>query len=149
MQPSVWSPRQVFSLAQVLESGALGPLRVGAAADEIEPCLGPAELPPARLSRRSKIWSHVYGNVTLLVSSGRIDAIQIDYEGVRPRMVEPGHQEGWRMADWQAFATQRGWEIRTVDDVVWVLGGPVILNLRPSGALQIVSLRGSPGTEGP
>lgn len=62
-------------------------------------------------------------------------------------MVEPGDLEGWRMAGWEVFAAQRGWEIRTVDEVVWVLGGSMSLSLRPSGALELASLRASPGTE--
>lgn len=136
-----WQPRRRIELAEVLREGGLAGLEIGALADQIEVTLGPPQAPAAKLSKRSKLWSWLYGNVTVLTAARRVEAIEIDFEGQRPALVEAGALAEWSLADWQAYARREGWTITSRDEIT-VLDGPrARVSLDADGRLHVVSLR--------
>jgi hypothetical protein len=137
-----WQPRRRVALADVLREGRIADLTIGAPASQIEATLGPPPAPAARLSKRSKLWSWQYGNVTVLAAAHRVEAIQIDFEGRRPALVELGALADWSLADWRAHAQREGWTESSPDAEIMIFDGPrARVCLDVDGQLHVVSLR--------
>lgn len=139
---SGWQPRRRFELAEVLREGQLEGLELGAPADRIEAALGPPHAPAAKLSKRSKLWSWLYGNVTVLTAARRVEAIEIDFEGQRTVLVEAGALAEWSLDDWRAYARSEGWIITSRDEITILEGPQARVSLDADGRLHVVSLRG-------
>lgn len=147
MSISTWSPPRRFALESVLYDGSLGGLRVGDARDRIETVLGPPEAPPQRIGRKGKLWSWLYGNVSVLVANGRVEGIELDFEGNRLAMVEAGDMARWSLVGWRAFAERKRWTLRETTPVVSIVAPHAIVALDSDGALHVVSLRTAPTSE--
>jgi hypothetical protein len=133
-----------YDLRSVLETCAIGHLKVGAPSSSIEAELGPPSSEPSRLSRRAKIWVWQYGNVSILVSGGAIEGMNIDVEGVTTSLVRAGELLLWTLDDWLAYALHRGWSRRDLFGVVNLLGKGIEVSLGPAGHLHMVSLHITP-----
>jgi hypothetical protein len=137
-----WQPRRRVALADLLRNGRIADLTIGAPASQIEATLGPPQAPAAKLSKRSKLWSWQYGNLTVLTADHRVEAIEIDFEGQRPALVELGGLAGWSLADWLAHAQREGWTASSPDAEITILDGPQArVSLDADGQLHVVSLR--------
>lgn len=142
---STWAPAQHLALEDVLLDGSLGGLRVGDASDRIEAALGPPQAPAQRIGRRSKLKSWLYGNVTVLEAGGRVEGIELDFEGERPTMVDAGAMAAWSIESWRTYAERKGWSLREGTSVVTLVAPHAIVSLEPDGTLHTVSLRAVPG----
>lgn len=133
----------MLELRQILREGTLAGLRVGDSPERIEATLGPPQAPPQRLGRRSKLRSWLYGNVTVLSTAERVEGIEIDFEGSRPRLVEAGELGQWTLDQWRTFARDEGWTAREHPPVVQLVADHAIVGLGEEGSLHVVSLRAS------
>jgi hypothetical protein len=132
---------QLYDLRSVLETGAIGRLKARAPSSTIEAELGPPRAEPSRLGRRSKIWVWEYDNVSIFVSGGVIEAMNIDFEGPSTPLVRAGELSSWALDDWLAYAVHRGWSRSDIAGVINLLGEGIEVSLGPTGRLHIVSLR--------
>jgi len=137
-----WQPRCRIELAEVLREGRLAGLEIGAPADQVEATLGPPQAPAAKLSKRSKLWSWLYGNVTVLTAARRVEAIEIDFEGQQPALVEAGALAEWSLDDWRAHAQREGWTIASRDEITTLESPRARVSLDADGQLHVVGLRG-------
>src|SRR5262245_18165118 len=126
---NLWSAQKLFGLAEVLEQEAIGDIEVGSPVDRLVPVLGPPVLPPSKLNRRSRIWSWVYGNLSVLASNDRIDEIQIDFEGNRSTLIDAGIMRTWGMAEWRSYAEQRGLDVCQRSEMLELRGPRTIVAL--------------------
>jgi hypothetical protein len=148
MSSSTWAPAHCFTLEDVLRDGSLGELRVGDASERVEAVLGPPQAPTQRIGRRSKLRSWLYGNVTILEAEGRVEGIELDFEGNRPTMVDAGAMAGWAIESWRTYAERKGWRLRDTAPVVTLVAPYAIVSLEPDGTLHTVSLRAVPASTG-
>ena len=135
-----WRPRQRFALVDVLLAGNLGGLCVGDPSDRVEALLGPPQAPAGRLSKRSKLWSHGYGNVAVLTAARRVASVEIDFEGQRAAMVEAGALAGWSLDEWRAFAGPAGFVEEARGEIVVLRSASARVVLDAGGALHLARL---------
>lgn len=142
MSDTAWAPLHTYDLLEVLEHGRLDTLGPGAPRERIEASLGTPQHRPAPIDRRATLWSHVYGNVSLTTTRTQVIEIELDFEGRRPRMVEPGALAQWSLAQWQDFARARGLVARTLAGVLRLESEALNVALdAETGELHIVTLR--------
>ncbi len=137
-----WQPMRRIELADALREGRLAGLAIGDPAQQIELLLGPPQAPAARLSKRSKLWSWLYGNVTVLTAARRVEAIQLDFEGQRPVLVDAGELAQWSLDDWRDYALREGWSISSREEITILESRHARVCLEADGRLHVVSLHG-------
>ena len=78
----------------------------------------------------------------MLTAAWRVEAIEIDFEGERPALVEAGPLGEWSLDQWLALAASEGWTITNLDEITILNGPRARISLDSDGQLHVVSLRG-------
>ncbi len=140
MNSTPWIPKNTFYLENLLETKALGEIKVGTSADKIEALLGRPELPNAKLSPKSKIWVSLYGNVNLLIADNRVIGINVDFHGNRTEMLLKNSIKNWKLPEWKKFAEKNNWNLKQIFDVLKIEGEGITIGLNPNGIINMVSV---------
>lgn len=138
-EPAQWRPLCVFDLGETLRSKALGQLRVGGPAAQVESALGTPEYPRSRIGR-SRVWELQYGNVSVLVSEQVVAGINIDFHCDRIEAVRSGPLEHWRAREWERYAVDEGLVLAREYGVITLKGNGLSIGLTSTGQLEMVSL---------
>ncbi|WP_447884569.1 hypothetical protein [Serratia fonticola] len=136
-----WIPSINLDLIDVINTHGIKGVRVGSPESFVFEIMGEAELPATKISKKSKILNHLYGNVSLLSENGHIIAINIDFHGNRAEMVAIGEIDSWGMDDWVQLAEKEGWITTKTDDVIQLIGNGIIISLSKEGQVGLLSLR--------
>ncbi|CAI1677461.1 TPA: hypothetical protein ACSTJY_000598 [Serratia fonticola] len=136
-----WTPSINLDLMDVINTQSIKGVQVGSPEAFIFEIMGEAELPATRLSKKSKIINHLYGNVNFLSENGYVIAINIDFHGNREKMITLGDIGGWGVNDWFELSELKGWSLNNLDGVMRILGGGIVIELSKEGELSMVSLR--------
>ncbi len=136
-----WAPSINLDLIDVINIHGIKGIRVGSPEYVICEIIGEAELPATKLSKKSKIVNHLYGNVNLLSENGCVIAINIDFHGNRTEMVTIGEIKSWDIDDWMQLVEKEGWIVTKTGDVIQIIGNRIIISLSQEGQVRLVSLR--------
>jgi hypothetical protein len=139
MNDTSWMPKRLFYVEKIIKDMAIGGLKIGMGQKVIEELLGPPELPMAKLSRRSKIWVSLYGNVSVLTSNKKVISIDIDFHGNRAKMVQTGTLEKWQLQEWKKYAEGQGWHLKSIGDQYKVDGEGILIGLDSEGVIGTLS----------
>lgn len=136
-----WTPSINLDLIDIINTHTIKGLRVGSPESYICKIMGTAELPVTKLNKKSKIFNHLYGNVTLLSENGCVIAISIDFNSKRTEMVAFGEIGSWGLDDWMQLAEKERWLTINSGDVIQLIGNGIIISLSQKGQLGLLSLK--------
>jgi hypothetical protein len=138
---SDWSPSITFKLIEILRNDGLEELPIGSPEITIKNIMGEPEVPRAKLNKKSKVYCHLYGNVTFLTEYDKLIAIDIDLHGNRSNTVDIGDISSWNMEDWMLFAENNNWSILRCDDIILLSGKHIKASISTEGAIRMLSIR--------
>ena len=135
-----WKPIFQIELMDIINSMHIKKLHVGSSDSLIYETMGEPELPVAQLNRKSKIFSHLYGNVNILSENNTIISINIDMHSFRKKMVVPGRVYEWKLDNWQELSKIKDWHVNKICDVVRLEGKGIVICLSSDGKVGMISL---------
>ena len=135
-----WNPIFQIELMDIINSLHIKKLHVGSSDSLIYETMGEPELPVAKLNRKSKIFSHLYGNVNILSVNNTVISIDIDMHGFRKKMVILGRINSWKLNNWLELAKIKNWNVNKICDVVRLEGKGIVICLSPDGKVGMISL---------
>ena len=135
-----WNPIFQIELMDIINSLHIKKLHVGSSDSLIYETMGEPELPVARLNRKSKIFSHRYGNVDILSANNTVIKIYIGMHGFRKNMVILGRINSWKLNDWLKLAKIKKWNVYTMCDVIRLEGKGIDIYVSPDGKVEAISL---------
>ncbi|OCG60387.1 hypothetical protein A9G42_11360 [Gilliamella sp. Nev6-6] len=141
MMNKEWKPLFQIQLIHVINKLRIHGLHIGAPDSVIYEIMGEPELPTTKLNKKSKIYCHIYGNVTIYSENNIVIAIDIDLHGVRKKIVDFGEVANWKLNDWLALSKQKGWHVNNIYDVIQLEGNGIVIGLSQEGKVGVVSIR--------
>ena len=136
-----WTPLINLDLISVINTQSIKGVQVGSSEAFIFEVMGEAELPATRISKKSKIFNHLYSNVSFLSENGYVIAINIDFHGNREKMITLGGIIDWGVNDWFELSELKGWNLNNQGNVIRIIGVGIIIELSKEGELSMVSFR--------
>ncbi|MEM5373063.1 hypothetical protein V4C53_44765 [Paraburkholderia azotifigens] len=133
------SSKFLVDLMDLIETKRLHGISTGDSIALARNVFGPEELPKARLGRRSKLYSHLYGNLNFIEENDVIISIIIDLHGNRQKIVDISYKKR-SVSDWIILFKNKKWNIRNNDEVISFGSIGASLDFSPSGKLEMVSL---------
>lgn len=127
---------------QTLTDGkGLGGVEVGTSILALPELLGEADFPPARLSRKSKILNHVFGNVTVMSEKDHVIGISVDFHGNRENKVDVDDLKRMTYAEWLNFAAQNHYSVSQIGEITSIMGKGFLVNISASGEIGLISFK--------
>lgn len=136
-----WKPATTFDVMDIINAEAIKEISVGSSVEQVYSILGEPELPPARLSRKSPIYIHLYGNVSLSAEDGKIITIDIDFHGSRKKMVFTDSIKNWSFENWTELSKKKGWEINLIYDTYSISNLGMTIAVSEKGKIRMLSLQ--------
>ncbi|MFD1887409.1 hypothetical protein [Paenibacillus wenxiniae] len=136
-----WIPSTNLDLIDVINTHSIKGVQVGSPESVVLEIMGAAQLPATKLSKKSKVLHHLYGNVNVLSENGYVIAINIDFHSNRTEMVAIGEIDSWGIDDWMQLAKKEGWIVTKTEDVIQCVGNGIMISLSRAGEVGLLSLR--------
>ncbi|OCG51573.1 hypothetical protein A9G38_05910 [Gilliamella sp. Imp1-1] len=140
MMNEEWEPIFQIELMDIINSLNIKKLHVGSSDSLIYEIMGEPELAVTRLNRKSKIFSHLYGNVNILSENNMVISINIDMHCFRKKMVVLGRINSWKLDTWLELSKIKDWRVNKFCDVVRLEGKGIVICLLPNGEVGMISL---------
>ena len=112
---------------------------VGAPSNIVTKIFGVPDMPIYKINKKSKIFSHVYGNLNILSENGKIIAILIDFHTGSTNVIELDKSINAGFEHWLSFAKKNGYDVEKNDDMVKILGTGIAICLSCNGVVTMIS----------
>lgn len=137
-----WTPPFRLDLLDVIDrNNNINGLHIGSPEFLITKLLGEPELPVAKLSKKSKILNHLYGNVSILSEHEHVIAINIDFLSNRSELITKDKIKSWTINNWLELSVSKHWELNKINDTLQLVGDGISISLFVDGKLGMVSIR--------
>ncbi|MDX7989508.1 hypothetical protein FE392_19850 [Xenorhabdus sp. 12] len=136
-----WIPSVEIELLNIINDNGIKALPIGSSEELILKTLGEPELPRARFSKKSKIITHLYGNLSVLSENGTIIAIDIDFKGEKTEVVKKGEISCWGINQWVNLSEKKKWTVDKLNDVININSGKLNIGLSINGEVNLISIR--------
>jgi hypothetical protein len=130
-----------IDIKTLTEGKGFGGIEVGGSIQALPEFLGGTDYPPVRLTKKSKILNHLYGNVTVLSEQGRVIHIDVDFHGNRENTVDAEDLKRMTYAEWLDFAVHNNCSVKRILDITHIGGKGFLVNISASGEIGILSFR--------
>lgn len=129
-----------ITLNDVVRTKMIGKVGVHHEEGCIEQQLGQPDQIEKQYTKKLRITSYRYGNITFLIERGYVVQIVLNYHDPCSEKLSLGIFQEWMLTEWIDFAKSNNWTVKYVGDVVHVLGDDIHINLSAKGSLEFLTL---------
>ncbi|MBB2435712.1 hypothetical protein [Escherichia sp. 11.1600] len=141
MKHNKWNSAFKLDVMSVIKDLSIKGLRVGSSITRLHEIMGEPELPVAKISKKSKIYYWLYGNISFLSEENYVVAIDIDFHSNREKVITFDNTMNWELNNWLNLAKEYNFNINNDNQLFYLTHDGISICLSQYGRLSMVSLR--------